>query len=71
VVTLVTYLDVEWSTDDPGLLQTLREVAALPEGSASRLAAQAELHEWYAGQLRQEIGRLAEPPTKLDQRITN
>lgn len=55
----MAYLDCDWSTDDPSLEQTLREVDALPEDSAKRLAAVAALHMWKAQKCYERIGEIA------------
>jgi hypothetical protein len=57
-------LTVEWSSPDPQLAALLQSVAALPERSPERLAAEAALHTWHAQHLHKQIGHvLAEQAT--------
>lgn len=51
-------LVTEWSSDDPDLAQTLRFMAALPDRSPERLAAEAALHTFQATELQRELGQI-------------
>lgn len=41
-------LITEWSTSDPTLAKSLKEINAIPEYSALRLEMEAALHQWQA-----------------------
>lgn len=51
-------LITEWSTEDPGLADMLREIASFPEGSVERLELEAILHTQQAAWWHRQIGRL-------------
>ena len=50
-------LVVEWRAHSPRTQLLLRRIAELPAGFPARYAAEAALHEWWAGWLREQVGR--------------
>lgn len=51
-------LITEWSTEDPGLANVLREITSFPEFSVERLELEALLHTMQAAWCHRQIGRL-------------
>jgi len=51
-------LVTEWSTEDAGLADMLRDIASFPEGSVERLELEAILHTQQAAWCHRQIGRL-------------
>lgn len=51
-------LITEWSTEDPGLADMLREIASFPEHSVERLELEALLHTQQAAWCHRQVGRL-------------
>lgn len=51
-------LITEWSTEDPGLADMLRDIASFPEHSVERLELEAILHTQQAAWCYRRIGRL-------------
>jgi hypothetical protein len=57
VTDVLTDLVVEWRSRNPQTQLLLRQIAELPDGSPARYAAEAALHEWWAGWLHEQVGR--------------
>ncbi len=51
-------LITEWSTDDPGLAEMLKSIAAEPEYSELRLEMEIALHQFQAKHTAEQLGRL-------------
>lgn len=52
----MTYVTIDWYSDDPEMAELLRTVASYPEYSVERLELEAVLHEFMAMRLREQVG---------------